>query len=88
MKKFKVDFENLTIQEVEDVLFDDLQDARDCLWDVLFARYGEWAETFFNLPDAKPEEFMEWITEWKWREDVAKKELKKHGDYNAPKTAN
>lgn len=88
MIKYKVDGEALTIEEVPDVLFDDIQDARDCLWDFIFARHREEAEIFFKLPDAKPEEFMEWLTEWKWREDVGKEEMKKHGDYYAPKTEN
>ena len=88
MIKYKVDVETLTIEEVQDVLFDDIQDARDCLWDIIFAKHPEDAETFFKLPDAKPEEFMEWWEEWKWREDVGKEELKKYGDYNAPKTEN
>ena len=76
MIKYKVDVETLTIEEVQDVIFDDIQDARDCLWDIIFAKHPEDAETFFKLPDAKPEEFMEWWEEWKWREDVGKEELK------------
>ena len=99
MRKYEVDPKTLTIIEVEDFLFDSIEDARDCLWDFIFARHREDAEIYRKLPDAKPEEFMEWLTEWKWREDVDRatkwmyqrsqiEELKKHGDYNAPKTEN
>ena len=88
MRKYEVDPKTLTIIEVEYFLFDDIQDARECLWDFILARHREEAEIFFNLPDANPEDFMEWLTEWKWRENVGKEELKKYGDYNAPKTEN
>lgn len=88
MRKYEVDPKTLTIIEVEDFLFDNIEDARDCLWAFVFSRYRKEAEIYRKLPDAHPEDFMEWLTEWKWREDLGNEELKKYGDYNAPKTEN
>lgn len=81
----------LTLQDPERAevrVFDSYDEAKQALWEIIFEMYEDEAKEFYNLPDAEAEDFREWIEEWKWREDLAKEELKKHGDYNAPKTAN